>query len=75
MNPHPLEYAGRDSAEKRADIAAWLTDEGLDAAVITALDSVAWVFNVRGGDVTHTPVTLSYGVVRRGWHRGPVRRA
>lgn len=64
MNPHPLEYAGRDSAEKRADIAAWLTGEGLDAAVITALDSVAWVFNVRGGDVTHTPVTLSYGVVR-----------
>lgn len=64
MNPHPLEYAGRDSAEKRADIARWLEAEGLDAAVITALDSVAWVFNVRGGDVTHTPVTLSYGVVR-----------
>lgn len=64
MNPHPLEYAGRESADKRADIARWLADEGLDAAVITALDSVAWVFNVRGGDITHTPVTLSYGVVR-----------
>jgi Xaa-Pro aminopeptidase len=65
MNPHPIEYAGRDSAEKRADIARWLETEGLDAAVITALDSVAWVFNVRGGDVTHTPVTLSYSVVRK----------
>jgi Xaa-Pro aminopeptidase len=64
MNPHPLKYAGRESADKRADIARWLADEGLDAAVITALDSVAWVFNVRGGDITHTPVTLSYGVVR-----------
>ena len=64
MNPHPIEYSGAESAEKRADIARWLTEEGLDAAVITALDSVAWVFNVRGSDITHTPVTLSYGVVR-----------
>jgi len=63
MNPHPLEFAGRDAADKRADIAAWLRGKGLDAAVITALDSVAWVFNVRGGDISHTPVTLSYGVV------------
>ncbi|WP_017671478.1 aminopeptidase P family protein [Blastomonas sp. AAP53] len=65
MNPHPIAYAGRESAEKRADIAQWLNEQGLDAAVITALDSVAWVFNVRGGDVTHTPVTLSYGVVHK----------
>ncbi|MFN3818633.1 aminopeptidase P family protein [Blastomonas sp.] len=64
MNPHPIAYSGRESADKRAAIGRWLTDEGLDAAVITALDSVAWVFNVRGGDITHTPVTLSYGVVR-----------
>lgn len=65
MKPHGLEYAGRDAGEKRGDIARWLTEEKLDAAVITALDSVAWVFNVRGGDVTHTPVTLSYGVVHK----------
>ena len=65
MNPHPTEYAGRDSADKRADIARWLAEEGLDAAVITALDSVAWVFNVRGADIVHTPVALSYGVVRK----------
>ncbi|MDM7954922.1 aminopeptidase P family protein [Blastomonas sp.] len=65
MNPHPTEYAGRDSADKRTDIARWLGEEGLDAAVITALDSVAWVFNVRGADISHTPVALSYGVVRK----------
>lgn len=65
MKPHALEYAGKDSAEKRADVATWLASEKLDAAVITALDSVAWLFNVRGGDVTHTPVTLSYGVVHQ----------
>lgn len=65
MKSHPIAYAGRESADKRADIARWLEDQQLDAAVITALDSVAWVFNVRGGDVTHTPVTLSYGVVHQ----------
>jgi Xaa-Pro aminopeptidase len=65
MKPHPTEYAGRDSADKRADIARWLAEENLDAAVITALDSVAWVFNVRGADICHTPVALSYGVVHK----------
>ncbi|WP_373486678.1 aminopeptidase P family protein [Blastomonas sp.] len=65
MVPHPLEYAGRESAVKRADIATWLQDEGLDAAVITALDSVAWLFNVRGGDIEHTPVALAYSVVHK----------
>ena len=64
MTAHPLEYAGKDSSEKRDDIAAWLKDEGHEAVVITALDSVAWVFNVRGADVDHTPVPLSYAIVR-----------
>jgi Xaa-Pro aminopeptidase len=37
--------------------------EGADAAVLAALDSIAWTFNVRGADVTHTPVALAYAVV------------
>ena len=52
--------AGRSSAEKRAEIAEWLKQEGLDAAVISALDSVAWLLNIRGADIDHTPVALSY---------------
>lgn len=63
MAAHPMEYAGKSSEDKRADIAAWLQDEGLDSVVISALDSVAWVFNVRGQDVSHTPVALSYALV------------
>jgi len=65
MDVHPIAYAGRDSADKRADIAAWLEAEGLDCAVISALDSVAWLFNVRGADVVHTPVALAYALVHR----------
>ena len=57
------ELAGRSSAAKRADIADWLTARNADAVVLSALDSVAWAFNVRGSDVDHTPVALSYAVV------------
>ncbi len=55
--------AGRSSAEKRADIADWLKREELDATVITALDSIAWVFNIRGADVSRTPVALSFALL------------
>ncbi|MBX7458486.1 aminopeptidase P family protein [Qipengyuania sp. 1NDH17] len=58
--PHDDKFAGRSSADKRAEIADWLKQEGYDATVITALDSVAWVLNMRGQDVDNTPVALSY---------------
>jgi Xaa-Pro aminopeptidase len=57
---HTDAHAGRPSAEKRADVADWLKRQGLDAAVISALDSVAWLLNIRGADVDRTPVALSY---------------
>lgn len=57
---HTDEHAGRSSAEKRAEVADWLKGEGYDAAVISALDSIAWLLNIRGEDVERTPVALSY---------------
>jgi Xaa-Pro aminopeptidase len=57
------ELAGRSSAAKRADIADWLTARNADAVVLSALDSVAWALNLRGADVDHTPVALSYAIV------------
>ncbi len=60
MAVHADQYAGKSSAEKRAEIADWLTGKGLDATVISALDSVAWLLNVRGEDVDRTPVALSF---------------
>jgi Xaa-Pro aminopeptidase len=59
----PDEYAGKGSAEKRHEMADWLVQEGADAAVLAALDSIAWTFNVRGTDVTHTPVALAFALV------------
>lgn len=60
---HDVELAGRSAADKRAEIADWLTREGLDATVMTALDSIAWTFNLRGDDVTHTPVGLAFAIL------------
>ena len=59
----PDEYAGKSSAEKRTEIAEWLESKNADAAVIAPLDSIAWLFNVRGQDVHRTPVALAYGII------------
>ncbi|MEC8837690.1 MAG: aminopeptidase P family N-terminal domain-containing protein, partial [Pseudomonadota bacterium] len=58
--PHDDAHAGRSSADKRAEVADWLKKEGYDATVVSALDSVAWLLNMRGSDVDNTPVALSY---------------
>ena len=61
---HPLLYAGEPSSEKRHRIAAELKKAGAEAAVITVPDSIAWLLNVRGGDVPRTPLPLSFLVLR-----------
>ncbi|MDP3550298.1 MAG: aminopeptidase P family protein [Novosphingobium sp.] len=58
--PHADEHAGKSAHEKRAEVAEWLAARGLDAAVVSALDSVAWLLNIRGADVDRTPVALSF---------------
>ena len=60
--PYSEEHAGRSSADKRAEIADWLKEEGYDATIVAALDSVAWLLNMRGSDIANTPVALSYVV-------------
>ena len=59
------ELAGQSSADKRQQMADWLSDNNADAAVLAALDSIAWTFNLRGADVSHTPVALAYAIVNR----------
>lgn len=61
----PNDLAGRSAAEKRTEIAAMLEKAGADAAVVTALDGVAWAFNVRGEDVARTPVGLAFTILHR----------
>lgn len=60
---HDTALAGQSAADKRAIIADWLKAKGLDTTVMTALDSIAWTFNIRGTDVTHTPVGLAFALL------------
>jgi Xaa-Pro aminopeptidase len=60
---HDDALAGASAAKKRAEIGDWLATHGVDATVVSALDSIAWTFNVRGHDVAHTPVALSYAIL------------
>ena len=64
--PHPPEYAGLSSSAKRAAVAETLEKRGADAAVLTAPDSIAWLFNMRGADIPNTPVALCFAIVETG---------
>jgi len=68
IRAHPLEYAGCDSAEKREMVAGTLRDRGAAAAVLTLPESIAWLLNVRAGDVAHTPLPLSFAVLHGDGH-------
>jgi Xaa-Pro aminopeptidase len=61
--PHGLEYAGKSAHDKIRDVQARLKDENIDAVLLTMLDSIAWLFNIRGGDIRHTPVVLAFAIV------------
>ena len=61
--PHPLAFAGKSSKDKRADVAKLLRDARQDAAVLTDPASIAWLLNIRGGDVSFTPFALSFALV------------
>ena len=62
--PHEDRYAGESSAAKRARIGAALTEAGAEATVLTAPTSIAWLFNVRGGDVIRSPLPLGQAIVK-----------
>jgi Xaa-Pro aminopeptidase len=62
---HDLAYAGKPAAEKRHELGGRLAADGIDAAVLTLPDSIAWLLNIRGGDVPHTPLPLSFAILRQ----------
>lgn len=63
LEVHDLGHAGRSSADKRREMAGWLAGHRADALVVTALDSIAWLLNIRGRDVPRTPVALAFAVL------------
>src|SRR5579871_1594136 len=62
---HGPQYAGQGEAEKLARIRQEIEKLGVDALVLSDSHAVAWTFNIRGADVAHTPLPLSYALVPR----------
>lgn len=60
---HGLQYAGIAEPEKLKQIKSEIERLGVDALVLSDSHAVAWTFNIRGGDVAHTPLPLSYALV------------
>ncbi|MCV0428292.1 MAG: aminopeptidase P family protein [Roseibium sp.] len=60
---YPVELAGKASMDKIAEIQSAISDKKADACVLTQPDSIAWLFNIRGSDVSHTPLPLSFATV------------
>lgn len=61
--PHGLDYSGEDSTSKRHRLAEGLKSRGADAAILTAPHSLAWLFNIRGGDVDYSPLPLGRAIL------------
>ena len=60
---HGLEHAGVTEADKLTQIRGEIAKLGVDALVVSDSHAVAWSFNIRGADVAHTPLPLSYALV------------
>ncbi|WP_395666509.1 aminopeptidase P family protein [Methylocella sp.] len=58
---HPRKFAGESAARKCARVAAALKDA--DALVVSDPHALAWLFNIRGSDVAHTPLPLGFALV------------
>jgi Xaa-Pro aminopeptidase len=65
VSVHALRFAGEPASDKLARIVAELGKLRADALVISDPQSIAWTFNIRGSDVAHTPVALSFAIVPR----------
>ncbi|MEM6464640.1 MAG: aminopeptidase P family protein [Pseudomonadota bacterium] len=59
----PEEFAGRTAVEKLEDVYAAMTEQKADAWIVTDPSSVAWLFNIRGSDVAHTPHPLAHAII------------
>ena len=60
---YPLEFAGESHADKRARLARILVEAGQTVAVLTLPDSIAWLLNIRGTDVTCNPVPQAFALL------------
>lgn len=60
---HDLRYCGKSTVEKLADLRKKMEEKVADIHILTTLDDIAWLFNIRGNDIKYSPVVLAYAVI------------
>ena len=60
---HPVKFSGESTKKKIRRIQKEIEKKSADVAVLTLPDSIAWLFNIRGNDISHTPVALSFALI------------
>jgi Xaa-Pro aminopeptidase len=60
---HPLKYSGEPAAKKIASVQKQLRKTKAGAVILTSPESIAWLVNIRGQDVPHTPLPLSFAII------------
>ncbi|KAL0074526.1 peptidase M24, structural domain-containing protein [Phycomyces blakesleeanus] len=60
---HPIEFAGKSHQEKLSDLHAHIKSKDAFGLIVSALDEIAWLFNLRGSDIECNPVFFSYAII------------
>lgn len=60
-----IRYAGESAADKLTFLRGVMEEKKADIHILTSLDDIAWLFNIRGGDIPNNPVVLSYAVITK----------
>lgn len=60
-----IQYAGKSREEKLEDLRKKMEQEKADIFILTCLDDIAWLFNIRGNDIPYNPVILSYVIITK----------
>ncbi len=60
---HDMAYAGRTAVQKIGDVREVMAQKGANYHLISSLDDIAWLYNIRGADVAYNPVAISYALV------------
>ncbi|GAA5809696.1 hypothetical protein MFLAVUS_003109 [Mucor flavus] len=60
---HPIEYAGESHQDKLEKVRQYLRSKNQFGVIVSALDEIAWLFNLRGSDVDCNPVFYAYATV------------
>lgn len=60
---HVIKYAGKSRVKKIEEIRTEMKSQGVDHHLVTTLDDIAWIFNIRGSDVDFNPVAVSFAII------------